>query len=119
MKKLILFAAALITAATLNAQSEYFTGNIIEKDVWHYETNLDIIVENIKKNADENPKIDAGTKAMVKMMAKTIAKNQLKIQEQQQYLTAFPEGEYLVVIKTTEGTTFIRKIIKISFTTLP
>lgn len=99
MKKLILFAAALITAATLNAQSEYFTGNIIEKDVWHYETNLDIIVENIKKNADENPNIDAGTKAMVKMMAKTIAKNQLKIQEQQQYLTAFPEGEYLTIMK--------------------
>ena len=62
MKKLILFAAALITAATLNAQSEYFTGNIIEKDVWHYETNLDIIVENIKKNADENPKIDRTTR---------------------------------------------------------
>ncbi|MBO4621738.1 MAG: hypothetical protein J5635_03600 [Paludibacteraceae bacterium] len=98
MKKLILLVAAMMATVTMNAQSA-FSGNMIEKDVWHYETNQDIIVERVKKNADENPKIDAGTKALVKMMAKTIVKNALKQQEQQAYLTAFPEGEYLTLMK--------------------
>lgn len=98
MKKLILFVAALFTAASLSAQKP-FTGNMIEKDMYHYEDNFDVIVEQAKKHIDDDKSIDAATKAMAKMMIKPIVKNYLKKLDDQKYLTSFPEGEFLTLMK--------------------
>lgn len=76
-----------------------FTGATIMRQSMHYENNFDVIVENVKTFIDKDTTMDASTKGMAKMMAKTIAKNQLKIMELQKYITALPDGEFSVYEK--------------------
>ena len=98
MKKTCLFIVFAFCSVVLMAQNT-FTGTTIMHQTMHYENNFDVIVENIKNYVDKDTTMDAGTKGMVKMMAKTIAKNQLKMLEIQKYITALPDGDFTVYEK--------------------
>ena len=98
MKKTFLFIIFAISSVVLMAQNP-FTGTTIMRQSMHYENNFDVIVENIKTFIDKDTTMDASTKGMAKMMAKAIAKNQLKVMELQKYITALPDGEYTVYEK--------------------
>lgn len=93
MKKTFLLLGLALCSIVLMAQN-MFTGTTIMRQTMHYENNFDVIVENVKAFIDKDTTMDAGTKGMAKMMAKTIAKNQMKMMEIQKYITALPEGEF-------------------------
>lgn len=92
MKKLLSLAIALLFCLGLSAQ--VFEGTY--KDFFNnkWESNQDQIVENFKKNVDNNHDIPAASKAMAKMMAKTLVKNYLAQFEVSKYTTMYPDGKY-------------------------
>ena len=92
MKKLLSLAIVLLFCYGLNDQ--VFEGTYKDYFTNKWETDQDAMVENFKKNVDNNHDIPVAQKGMAKMMAKTLVKNFLAQFEVSKYTILYPDGKY-------------------------
>lgn len=84
----------MLASVAMMAQDPYFEGRTIVRSTMQYENNFDEILAKVKASIQANTQLNASEKGMALMFAKPIVKNTLKQQAINQYIIAFPDGEY-------------------------